>query len=427
MQAKWMHPADLICCVMKRIYERNLTTLTGGNLSMMDSQGVMWVSPTGIDKGGLTRGDIVRVFPDGSYEGRYRPTSEYRIHHRIMKEHPEMTAVLHAHPPALVTMSVLHEVPDTKLTLASWEAVGNVGLTEYAFAGTLDLVNCVADTFNEGYSTAVLKNHATFLASQEDLFDAYRRFEQFNTTAELQLNAMTIGTLKSLTEEQINAHNTALKVYEPAELSASAPEELRLRKDLADLAHRAEGKKLFTAMFGSISARLGEDSFLINPQKRDNAYVTAGEFVRIDGDSCEAGKCPDNTAQLHQEIYRAHPEVQSVIIAAPVNAAAFAVTDRDYDVSIIPESYGVLRNSTRFSFDEYVSNKKAIAEKLDLEHPFGIVDNLGIVLAGPNPLLTFDKLEVAEFTAESIQQGIRSKKPIMSMTKEQQEEADSLS
>jgi len=427
MQGKWMHPADLICLIMKRIYDRNLTTLTGGNLSVMDSEGVMWVSPTGIDKGGLTRADIVRVFPDGTYEGIHRPTSEYRIHHRIMKEHPEVTAVLHAHPPALVTMSVLHEVPDTKLTLASWEAAGEVGLTEYAFAGTLNLVDCVADTFSKGYSTAVLKNHATFLASQQGLFDAYRRFEQFNWNAELQLNAMTIGNLKHLTAGQIEAHNRAIKQYTPAQPAAAAPAELKLRKDLADLTHRAEKKKLFTAMFGSISARLGDDSFLINPRQRDNALVTAEAFVRIDGDRCETGKCPDDTAALHQEIYRRHPQVQSVIIAAPVNAAAFAVTDRDYDVSIIPESYGVLRNASRFSFDTYVSNKADIADRLDLEHPFGIVDNLGIVLAGPNPLLTFDKLEVAEFTAESIQQGIRSKKPIMSMTKEQQEEADSLS
>lgn len=427
MQSQWMHPADLICRVMKRIYDRNLTTLTGGNLSVMDSEGVMWVSPTGIDKGSLTRADIVRVFPDGHWEGIHRPTSEYRIHHRIMKEHPALRAVLHAHPPALVTMSVLHTVPDTKLTLASWRAAGEVGLTEYAFAGTLDLVNCVADTFNQGYTTAVLKNHATFLASGEDLPDAYRRFEQFNWTAELQLNAMTIGKLKSLTAEQLQAHDRAVKAYTPAPLSPETPDTLGLRRELADLAHRAEGKKLFTAMFGSISARLGEDSFLINPRQRDNAFVEAGDFVHILGDTCEAGKCPDDTAALHQAIYRAHPEVRSVIIAAPVHATAFAVTDRDYDVSIIPESYGVLRNSTRFSFDAYVSDKEAVAEKIDLEHPFGIVDNLGIVLAGPNPLLTFDKLEVAEFTAESIQQGIRSKKPIMSMTKEQQMEADNLS
>ncbi len=427
MQTKWMHPADLVCCVMKRIYDRNLTTLTGGNLSVMDSEGVMWITPTGIDKGNLTPNDIVRVSLDGSYVGIHPPTSEHQIHHRILKEHPKMTAVLHAHSPALVTMSVLHEVPDTKLMLASWEAVGKVGLAEYAPAGTQDLANYVMSVFNEGYSAVVLKNHAAFLASEKGLVDAYCRFEQLNWNAELQLNASTIGGLKSLTEKQIKAHNKAIKRYEPELLSAVAPKELRLRKELAVLARRAERRKLFTAFFGSISARLAEDCFLINPNGHDNACLGSDDFVRINGETSEDGKCPDNSAELHQAIYRLHSEVQSIIVAAPVNMSAFVISDRDFIVSIIPESYGVLRNSSRFSFDDYITNKARIAERMDLDHPFGIIENLGVVLLGSNPLLAFDKLEVAEFTAESIQQGIRSKMPLITMTKKQQEEADSCS
>ncbi len=425
MNAKWIHPADLICMVMQRIYDRGLTTLTGGNLSVMDDEGVMWVSPTNVDKGSLTRDDIVRVYPDGHFEGKHRPSSEYRIHHRILKEHPNFRAVLHAHPPALVTMSVLHEVPDTKLTVAAYEAAGEVGLAEYGMPGTLKLVECVGDVFNCGYSAAVLKNHATFLASQVDLFDAFRRFEQFNSTAELQLNAGTLGCLKSLTKPQIDAYEASVKKYAEAKFSVRSEAELALRRDLTVIARRAYAKGLFTGMFGSVSARTDGNNFIINPRCSDNACLSESDFVRVEDGKCERGKTPDDTAEVHQAIYRNNPDVNSVIVAAPVCAASFAVCDRAFDVTIIPESYGVLRNSVRIPFEALVKDKESIGRTMSLEHPLGIIDHLGIVLAGPSPLYAFDKLEVAEFTAVSIHQAIRSGKEIKSMTKEQLEEADS--
>ena len=65
MNSRVLHPADQICTILRRIYDGDMTTLTGGNLSMRDEEGVVWVSPTGIDKSALTREDIVRIMPDG--------------------------------------------------------------------------------------------------------------------------------------------------------------------------------------------------------------------------------------------------------------------------------------------------------------------------------------------------------------------------
>ncbi len=41
MNTKVIHPADLICQIMERIYDMDMTSLTGGNISMMDVEGVM--------------------------------------------------------------------------------------------------------------------------------------------------------------------------------------------------------------------------------------------------------------------------------------------------------------------------------------------------------------------------------------------------
>ena len=41
----FVHPRDQIVEIMKRIYGYGMTTTSGGNLSILDSEGNMWISP----------------------------------------------------------------------------------------------------------------------------------------------------------------------------------------------------------------------------------------------------------------------------------------------------------------------------------------------------------------------------------------------
>lgn len=425
--AKYMHPADQICFVMKRIYDQDLTTLTGGNLSVIDSEGVMWVSPTGVDKSSLTREDIVRVYPDGHWEGKYKPTSEYRIHKRIYEERPEIKAVVHAHPPALVAMSATHLMPNPKLTYGAFKAFAEIGLAEYAFAGTLELVDCVAEVFKKGHNAAILKNHAAFLGSTVDLFDGCRCFEQLDFAARLQMNAWELGDARPATDAQIAQFMAVRQAANPQQAHAIAPAELEMRRELAALAKRAYTKKLFTGMEGVISGRVPGKGFVISPAAKDNAYIEKEDFVFVGGNGAhEAEKMPDGSYLLHQAIYEKHPKVMSVITACPVTAGAYAVCKERFDVTIIPESYGVLRDVLTLSAEQFIFEPEAVCACFDDDLPLCVVENLGLLMAGPTPVLTFDKLEVAESTAQSLQMARMAGKTIIPMTKEQQQEADKL-
>ena len=110
-----MHPAEQLALIIGRIYREGLTTTSGGNLSIMDDNGDMWITPAGIDKGSLTAKDIMCVKADGTIVGPHRPSSEYPFHKAIYKIRPKMKAVIHAHPPGLVTFSVIHQIPDTSI------------------------------------------------------------------------------------------------------------------------------------------------------------------------------------------------------------------------------------------------------------------------------------------------------------------------
>lgn len=397
-----MHPADQICTVMKQIYDRGLTSLTGGNLSMMDEEGIIWVSPSGIDKGKLNREDIVKLLPDGSVEGIHKPTSEYGIHKKIYDVCPGMKAVLHAHSPALVSLSIAHQSPDTFLTLASLETCDNPGVAEYATPGTMDLAEEVGRVFEAGHEAVVLKNHAAFVGSRIDLFDGMKRLEQLEMTSRLQLCTGVVGRGKRLDRGAVHAYRESRKKppeFEEAHIYSSREREKR--RELATFAKRAYDKNLFTGKYGTLSVRVDSHTFLISPDDKDNAWMSESEFVSIHDKKAEMGKNPDKDWRLHEEIYRLHPEVQCIMMAAPAHITSYAVSGAVYPVEIAPESYGVLRKGYEFSFQEFI-DVKPLAQTLSLSQPFALISNVGAIVVGPDMTLTFDKLEVAESSAWSL-------------------------
>ena len=65
MNYAYLHPRDEIALTLSRIYRYKMTTTSGGNLSIIDENGDMWITPTGVDKWTLTPNDIVCVRADG--------------------------------------------------------------------------------------------------------------------------------------------------------------------------------------------------------------------------------------------------------------------------------------------------------------------------------------------------------------------------
>ena len=115
LDTKLMHPADQLVLIISRIYRSGMTTTSGGNLSIMDDNGDIWITPAGIDKGSLRPQDIICVKTDGTIVGPHRPSSELPFHQALYKMRPKMKSVIHAHPPALVTFSIVHEIPNTSI------------------------------------------------------------------------------------------------------------------------------------------------------------------------------------------------------------------------------------------------------------------------------------------------------------------------
>ncbi len=402
MNFELLHPAQQIVMTMDRIYGYGMTTTSGGNLSILEENGDLWITPAGVDKGSLTPADIMQVTPDGRVTGPHRPSVELPFHQWIYQRRPDLRAVVHAHPPALVAFSLVRKIPDTALVPNMRLVCGDVGMAEYGLPGSADLGAKIARVFAEGRNAAMLENHGVVVGAP-DLFRAFMSFETLDFCARLEIDARRLGTPVPLGEKDIelSARKQAVRLDEFTP-SGHSSQERRARQEMVDLIRRACDQKLFTSTQGTFSQRLDERSFLITPYLVDRKYLEVGDLVRIDDGRREAGKVPSRSVRLHQHLYARQPHVNSVIIAHPPSIMAFAVTGQPFDSRTIPECYIMLRNVPTLPFGSTFLEPEKTAGVFGPGTPLALVQNDCVIVTGNGLIQAFDRLEVAEYSARAL-------------------------
>lgn len=402
MNIQYSHPADQIVMFMQRVYDKKLTSMSGGNLSIRDNEGNIWITPASIDKGSLTRKDIICVRRNGDCEGPHAPSSELPFHRSVYKLRPDLNAVLHAHPPALVAFSVVRRLPELNLTPTVRYMCKNIKMAAYAIPGSQALSAEVGKVFEQGCNIALLENHGVCVGAA-DMLTAFQQFETLNYAAELEALATRRGEIRPLSETacQMSKTNVCSELRNVSPQPCSS-EELAARRDLIALIRRSYKMGLFTAAQGTYSTRLSDGSFIITPLHADPAYLEADDLVRIQDGAKEPGKTPDADVLLHQKIYDKNPKIGAIAFAQPVHSMVFAVTDMPFDTRMIPESYILLRDVKRIPFEAAYQNLDDVAAEFDNAHPVLLVENKSVMVTGASMLQVFDRLEVMEMTAASI-------------------------
>ena len=351
-----MSPAEQLAFAMKRIYEKRLTTTSGGNLSIREDDGSIWITPAAIDKGNLTPEDMVCVRPDGTVEGRWRPSSELPFHANIYRLRSDLRAVIHGHPAGLLAASMVRKCPDTALLPAIGAVCPGVELAAYAVPGSELLGEHIGKCFADGCDLVLLENHGVCVGGA-DLTEAFCRFEALEYAANLEIQANRLGKPRAAAAEA--PKKTAV-------LDGEAPE-------LTAMVRRADRQGLFTAALGCCSLR-GVGTMGVDGVLRKNS-------------------------ELHEAIYAANPEVNAMFEAQPLYAMAFAVTGAEYDTRAIPESYVLLRDLLRLPAD---ASDEEIAAALKETAPAALVENRCALVIGRDLTQAFDRLEVLETTAKAL-------------------------
>lgn len=401
MRFHLLHPRDQLVAIMNRIYRNGMTTLSGGNLSVRDEDGSIWITPAGVDKGNLTPKDIICVEPDGTCRGPHSPSSELPFHRAIYAQRPDLGAIVHAHPPALVSFSIVRQTPKTNIIPQAQHVCGLVGFAPYALPGSEALGASIANTFAEGYNVVLLENHG-IATGGADLLTAFQRLETLDFCARTEIKARGLGEISVLTEKQLLPFGVQYNLLPEFLPAVPASQERALRQEIIEIVHRAVDRYLMISTEGVVSARLDAHSFLITPTGCDRGSVDIEDLVLIRDGKRELGKLPSRSVRLHDAIYRTRPEINCVITAQSPHATAYAISDVRFDTRTIPESYILLRDIPVVPYGAQFRDPQSIADTLSEATPVLLIQNDAVLTTGATILKAFDRLEVAEFSARSL-------------------------
>jgi len=382
---KLEHPRDQITKIISRIYKRGMTTTSGGNISIIDNEGDIWVTPSAVDKGSLRASDIICVKKDGTIIGKHKPSSEFPFHKAIYESRPDIKSVIHAHPPALVSFSIVRQIPNTNIISQAKNICGPIGYAKYELPG----------------SEKLGENHGTVLGGS-DLNDAFQRFETLEFCASTILYGSQIGSPNYLTDDQINDFEAQVPSMIPEMDNTEYPsDEVEKRLEICKIVQRSCQQGLMISSYGTVSMRWKDNDFLITPTDVNRWDMDVEDIVQIKDGEREKEKTPSRSTWIHHEIYKRNPDVNSIIITQSPYLMAFGVTKTYLNVRTIPESWIFLQDIPAV---KYGSHFKANSDSTILKECTTalIIENDSVIITGDKLLQTFDYLEVAEFSAKSI-------------------------
>jgi L-fuculose-phosphate aldolase len=180
-----------------------------GNVSARLDGERFLVTPSGISKALVRADQLVTV--DGQGEvvgaGRYgpqrglRPSSEVLLHLEAYRQRPDAQAVIHAHPPIAVALSIAGIslarclLPDIILYF------GLIPTTDYATPASAEGATVISDLI-QSYDALILQRHGTITLGPT-VTDAYLKLEKLEHTALVTKTLVELGRERPFPQEEI--------------------------------------------------------------------------------------------------------------------------------------------------------------------------------------------------------------------------------
>jgi ribulose-5-phosphate 4-epimerase/fuculose-1-phosphate aldolase len=170
-------------------FRRGLTFGRTGNLSAIDRDGTIVMTPTGVGLDRLRPGALSRVDMDGRHIGGPPPTKEAFLHLAIYRARPSAGAVVHTHSTHSVAVSCLRDIDRSNalppLTAYYAMRVGALPVLPYHSPGDSRL-GVIAELAAATNHALLLANHGPIVAAA-DLASAADALEEIEETAKLYL------------------------------------------------------------------------------------------------------------------------------------------------------------------------------------------------------------------------------------------------
>jgi len=196
---------EAIASFMRRLYERGLTTTSGGNLSIR-SGSIVCITPSASDKGTMRPEEVGVSDLEGNIIGpAFKPSIETRMHLEVYKARPDVSAIVHAHPPMSSAFAATGAEIDTAILSESYAILGKIAYAPYKTMGSPELAMAVAAAAASS-NCVVMRNHGALTVGRS-MLEAFDRLEVLEAAAKINLllKGPLQGQARSLGPESLAA------------------------------------------------------------------------------------------------------------------------------------------------------------------------------------------------------------------------------
>lgn len=174
-----------------RLWERGLIGAAEGNLSARLDQDRILCTPSGVSKGHMRPEDLVAIDAAGQPLEGGRPSSEIKLHLRLLALRSDCWAVVHAHPPVATAYAVSGQtIPSESMPEGAY-VLGPIALVPFGMPGTDEVPDGI-EPFADDHKTFLLSHHGAATLGT-DLRDATDRMETLERIARVLLLARLLG------------------------------------------------------------------------------------------------------------------------------------------------------------------------------------------------------------------------------------------
>jgi len=185
----------LVAQIMRRLYDRGLTTSTGGNVSVRNTDGYIFITASQCDKSNIDENQIVVI--NKNFElltTELKPSMETEMHIKIYQKRPDISAIVHAHPVFATSFAVSEVKLDTFILEEARYILGEITVLEHKSSGSSELARVCSEGL-EKYNAGLLKNHGAITLGK-DLTEAFARMEVLEFTARVNFNGYMLKNKK---------------------------------------------------------------------------------------------------------------------------------------------------------------------------------------------------------------------------------------
>jgi L-fuculose-phosphate aldolase len=205
------------------LFRAGLVSETSGNISVRCPEGDrMLITPSGRDCRFLGERDLTLVdLESGRAEGRWKPSSEWRLHVAIYRARPDVNAVIHHHATWTSAVAVARRTIPVLIDEAA--DLGPVPPVAYAPSGSEALAEVAAAQFSQGSNGVLLVNHGAVVVGR-DLREALRYAVDVERLAKIFIGAELLGGAHPLEEDDVQKSRQFFAGYRPLTVEESMPD-----------------------------------------------------------------------------------------------------------------------------------------------------------------------------------------------------------